>query len=177
MSWNEQPDHLIQHMPDRCQNCEFELEQVLPTGHTSRQVIELPAELKLETTEHQAYVKCCPQCQTSTRAAFPSEVPGWLQYGPKLRALAVYFSQVQLLAYARTCETLQELFGASLSEDSLIQMLEECYEQLAEPEEAIKKGLVAAEVVHNDETGLYVAGLRQWLHVMCTSYLTYYACR
>jgi transposase len=138
-------------------------------------VLELPAELKLETTEHRAYLKCCPQCQSLTPVPFPEEVPGWLQYGPKLRALAVYFSQVQLLPYARTCETLQELFGASLSEGSLFQILAECYEQLAAPEEAIKTGLVAADVAHNDETGLYVAGLRQWLHVMCTSYLTFYA--
>ena len=175
LSWNPQPDHLIQHLPDKCQNCQFELEQVATTGYQRRQVIDLPAELTLETTEHQAFVKDCPHCHSATLAPFPAEVAGWVQYGPKLRALAVYLSQVQLLPYARTCETLQELFGASVSEGSLYQMLSECYEQLATPEEAIKAGLVVAEVVHNDETGLYVEGLRQWLHVMCHRYLTFYA--
>lgn len=175
LCWNEQPEHFIQHLPDKCQTCQHDLAQVTPSGHQSRQVIDLPAELKLETTEHQAFVKSCPHCHTYTLASFPEEVPGWVQYGPKIRALAVYLSQVQLLPYARTCETLQELFGASLSEGSLSQMLEECYEQLAKPEEVIKEGLVQAEVAHNDETGLYVAGARQWLHVMCNRYLTFYA--
>lgn len=175
LSLNEHPDHVIEHLPDRCQHCQGELEQVPPTSYQRRQVIELPADLKLETTEHQAYVKCCPHCHTLTQASFPSEVPGRVQYGPKIRALAVYLSQVQLLPYARTCETLQELFGASLSEGSLSQILAECYEQLAEPEKVIKAGLIQAEVVHNDETGLYVAGSRQWLHVMCNHYLTFYA--
>ena len=125
LSWNDQPDHLIRHFPDKCQHCQSELGQVSPAGYQSRQVIELPTELKLETTEHQAFVKRCPRCHTFTKAPFPAEASHWLQYGPKIRALAVYLSQVQLLPYARTCETLQELFGASLSEGGLYQMLTE----------------------------------------------------
>jgi len=53
-------------------------------------------------------------------------------------------------------------------------MIGECYEQLAEPEAHIRQGLTEAEVAHNDETGLYVAGQRLWLHVMCTTSLTLY---
>ncbi len=57
-------------------------------------------------------------------------------------------------------------------------MLEECYDHLEEPEpvQLIRAGLVAAEaeLAHNDETGLYVQGHRQWLHVMSNSELTYY---
>jgi transposase len=175
LSWNEQPEHLIRHFPDKCQQCEFELGEVPSTGYQNRQVVELPTDLKLETTEHRAFIKSCPHCHTLTQATFPTEAKARLQYGSKVRALAVYLSQVQLLPYARTCETLQELFGASVSEGSLYQMLSECYEYLAEPEKVIKEGLVRSEVVHNDETGLYVEGLRQWLHVMCTSRLTFYA--
>ncbi len=71
---------------------------------------------------------------------------------------------------------INELFGLTLSQGSLTRMLEECYDQLEEPEpiQLIRAGLVEAEVVHNDESGLYVQSQRQWLHVMSNSELTYY---
>ena len=35
--------------------------------------------------------------------------------------------------------------------------------------------LSRAEVLHQDETGLYVAGQRHWMHVSATEHLTHYA--
>ena len=98
-----------------------------------------------------------------------------MQYGPHLRALAVYLNQVQLLPYARTCEVIHEVFGVELSQGSLLSMLQECYEGLAPSEQTIKQALVQAEIAHNDETGVYVLGRRQWLHVMSTPKVTFYA--
>lgn len=175
LSWNDQPNAIVEHHPAQCQHCHTDLAQVPPAAYQSRQVHDLPTELKLETVEHRATLKSCPNCHKTSQAIFPAEVPGWNQYGPRLRGLAVYFSQVQFLPYGRTCEIFDELFGAKLSEGSLYQMLSECYDHLAEAEQIIRQGLIQSEVVHNDETGLYVAGFRQWLHVMCTSDLTWYA--
>jgi transposase len=53
-------------------------------------------------------------------------------------------------------------------------MLSQCYERLEPVEQVIIQNLLDAPVSHNDETGLYVAGLRQWLHVMSTTYFTFY---
>jgi transposase len=175
LSWNDQPDKVVEHHPAQCQHCHSDLAQVTPSAYQSRQVLDLPSELKLQTVEHHATLKICPACRKTNQAAFPDEVKGWVQYGPTLRGVAVYFSQVQLLPYGRTCEVLNELFAATVSEGSLYQMLSECYDHLAEAEQTIRQGLLQAEVVHNDETGLYVEGFRRWLHVMCTGYLTFYA--
>ncbi len=67
---------------------------------------------------------------------------------------------------------LNELFALNLSQGTLTNMIEECYDHLEEPERVIRSGL---NLVHNDETGLYVQGVRQWLHVMSSNELTFYA--
>jgi transposase len=54
-------------------------------------------------------------------------------------------------------------------------LVERCAEQLAPVEQEIKAALSRAEVLHQDETGLYVAGKRHWMHVSATEQLTHYA--
>jgi transposase len=44
---------------------------------------------------------------------------------------------------------------------------------LATVERQIKEALKQAEVIHQDETGLDVAGKRHWMHVTCTPTLTH----
>jgi transposase len=175
LSWNDHPDHIRDHLPKQCSNCQTELMAVAVASWQSHQVLDLPLELKLTTTQHRAAIKACPACQKLNQAAWPKEARYYVQYGPQLRALAVYLSQVQLLPYERTCEVIGELFGLTLSQGSLTHMIEECYDYLEEPEKVIRAGLVQCEVAHNDETGLYVQGQRLWLHVMSCSYLTFYA--
>jgi transposase len=46
---------------------------------------------------------------------------------------------------------------------------------LAPVEQQIKAALSQAEGLHQDETGLYVAGKRHWMHVSATEHLTHYA--
>lgn len=175
LSWNEQPDQIVEHLPTQCSECHTELGEVAVASWQSHQVLDLPQDLKLTTLEHRTALKKCPHCHKVNQAHFPYEATHYLQYGPQLRAFAVYLSQVQLLPYERTCEVINELFRLKLSQGSLTRMIEECYDHLQEPEKVIRAGLVQAEVAHNDETGLYVQGQRRWLHVMSCSYLTFYA--
>jgi transposase len=174
LSWNETPDQIVDHLPNQCSECHTELAEVEVASWQSHQVLDLPLDLKLTTIEHRAGLKKCPHCHKVNQAPLPQEATYFLQYGPQLRALAVYLSQVQLLPYERTCEVINELFNLKLSQGSLTRMIEECYDHLQEPENVIRAGLVEARVAHNDETGLYVQGQRRWLHVMSCSYLTFY---
>jgi len=173
---SENPDAIIEHLPTCCEACQADLTRQEALPHFEpRQVFELPPQLKLQVTEHRTYSKKCPACQAVTRGKFPATVKNWVQYGPGFRALAVYLVTYQLLPYARVCELLNELYSESLSPGTLVNMIGECYEQLAEPEKFIKEALTQAKVLHCDETGLYVEGKRHWLHVASTPYLTHYA--
>lgn len=72
-----------------------------------------------------------------------------VQYGPGLKALAVYLNQGQLLPMERTVEILADVFGGeSFSEGTLDSAVEECFEGLAGVECRIKTGLEQADVVH-----------------------------
>ncbi len=68
------------------------------------------------------------------KASFPEEVQQPLQYGPRLKAIAVYLGQYQLLPYERTSELFADLFGHQLSQATLVNTNQACYEIL-EPQE------------------------------------------
>jgi transposase len=174
LQWQACPDEVVVHAVTKCATCQQDLCVVPALQIERRQVIDVPTP-RLWVAEHQAEQKQCPACQQITVAAFPAEVAAPLQYGPRLGAIAVYLVQQQLLPWARACEILADLLGAPLSQGTLASLLERCVQTLQQVEEQIKQALTTVEVLHQDETGLYVDGQRQWLHVSCTEQLTHYA--
>ncbi len=130
--------------------------------------------MKLEVIEHQVEVKCCGQCQTVSRASFPPDVNSLVQYGGSLKGVMVYLMNAQLLPSDRTKEVLSEVFGCEVSEGTLYNAREKCFEQLAPVEQQIKAALELSAVMHCDETGLRVNSKLWWLHVASTAQLTYY---
>jgi len=168
------PDEVIVHSVDRCEQCQADLRQVPPLMLERRQVVDVPP-ARLVVQEHHSEQKQCPQCQQITVAAFPPEVRAPVQYGPRIAAMAVYLVQQQLLPLARACEVMEDVLAVSMSEGTLCDLIGRCASHLAEVEQHIKEALIASLVIHQDETGLYVAGQRQWLHVTCTPRLTHYA--
>jgi transposase len=145
--------------------------------------------LRLVVTEHQiAHVRCA-ECGTTTRGEVPAAVRAPVQYGPRLRALAVYLVQQQFLPYARTREVLAEVFGAPLSVGTLVRLVRQGADRLGTVEGQITRRLRRAAVLHHDETGLHVVGAGtaaappvgspsagphlQWAHVTSTPQLTH----
>ena len=102
------------------------------------------------------------------------EVAHPVQYGPRLKATAVYLNQYQLLPFQRTEEIFYDLFGHVLSEGTLVNANAECFEKLQEVDEIIKEGIRRSDVARFDETGVRVEAQTQWLHSASTSELTSY---
>jgi len=138
-----------------------------------RQVFDLPS-LRLEVTEHQAEIKCCPSSGLLVKASFPSGVEAPVQYGPHFRGFTLYFFNQQLLPFDRLRQTCLDLFGQPLSLGTLTQTNERAYFTLEPVESAIQRGLIKAPAVNLDESGVRIAGRLHWLHVACTSQLTCY---
>ena len=172
----ENPDQVLTHLPTQCHHCAADLTHLSPDeSYQPRQVLELPTPYRLEVIEHRAYSRKCLECDSLTAATFPPGVNNWVQYGPGVKALATYLITYQLLPYSRASELLNELYTAQISPGTLAVWVAQSYDQLASTEASIKTALKAASVLHCDETGLYVQGKRQWLHVASTTKLTYYA--
>lgn len=168
------PDHIVPHSAVACQSCGQDLrrEVGVPDGER-RQVFDVPR-LTLAVTEHQRLVKTCPRCGTRTGGKFPVGVTPGVQYGPQLKSLVVYLVDYHLLPWQRTCELLGDVLGQPIAEGTLAAAITDCAQGLMESEEQIKQALTRAPVAHFDETGLYVAGRREWVHVASTALLTHY---
>ena len=100
----------------------------------------------------------CPVCQTVTTGEFPPEVSQLVQYGPRMKAVAVYLQTYQLLSYERTAEAMEDLFGVCPSEGTLATAQQTAYTKLEEVEQAIRGALRKVDVGHVDESGVRVAG-------------------
>ncbi len=171
----EQPDRVVQHSPIQCQGCGTSLENVASRRCERRQVFDLPP-LKLEVTEHQAEVKQCPNCRQINKGEFPPEVTTSVQYGERIKALAVYLIAYQLLPYERASEFFEDLFASTICEGTLQAAVQVCSNHLESVEVTIKECLRQASVVNCDETGMYINSKCHWLHVVSTEKLTHYAC-
>lgn len=170
----ESPDYTVIHTVSECSSCGRSLERVATTDHERRQVFDLPP-VKVEVTEHRAERKTCPRCSSLNRASFPEGVAQPVQYGPRLKAAAVYMNQYQLLPYERATDAFSVLFGCDVSEGTLVNWNRAASELLKPVEGEIKRLLAGSPVANFDETGMRVEGRGAWLHVASTDKLTHYA--
>jgi transposase len=174
LPFSSQPDFQEVHALSDCSSCGCSLEQTPVDSYQKRQVWDLPP-LSLRITEHQAEQKICPCCQQPQTASFPAHVEQRIQYGSGVQAFLVYLHQTQLIPYARTVEVMRDLFGHTISEGTLSNMIRRAAEKLDPLVEDIRKTILSSPVIHADETGMDVLPKRQWVHVYSTAEETYYA--
>jgi transposase len=173
LEWRTEVEQVVEHPVKQCEGCGASLEDEPVERWWLRQVHDIPA-IELEVTEHRVEVKSCPHCGQENEGTFPAEATNVVQYGPRLKGVMVYLMEGQLLPSERTCELLREVLGVAVSEGTLYTTRAQCFQQLEPITREIQAAIIASEVVHVDETGMRVNGKLWWLHVACTSGLTYY---
>ncbi|HSG43803.1 MAG TPA: IS66 family transposase [Anaerolineales bacterium] len=168
------PKHVQVHLVGQCHRCRSNLEHIPARGHERRQVFDLPP-VQVEVTEHRAEIKDCPYCGQMNKAAFPSGVSQPVQYGPRLKAQMVYFSQYHFVSLERVTEIFSDLYNQPVSEGTIVEACLKTAEQVVAVNQDVKQHLSEEEIVtHHDETGARVEGKLHWLHSTGTERLTYY---
>jgi hypothetical protein len=133
-------------------------------------VFELP-QPRMMVTEHQIVAVACG-CGQVTSAAAPAGVSGRVQYGPTVKAAAVYARGAQFLPYARAARLLGDLTGAHVSTGFVHSVFLDAAARLAPFTDRLRDLLRAVPVLHADETPARVAGRWGYVHVACTDTLT-----
>jgi transposase len=168
------PDAVADHFPLRCDGCGADLDPLTAHDHVARQVFDLPEPQPLVVTEHRAHACRCG-CGKVTTARFPQGVRAPVQYGERVRGIAIYLNGEQLVPEDRVAQTMTDLFGVSISAPTVANVVARKADALAGfMDTTVLREALAAPVRHMDETGLRVNKDLLWLHVVCTSTLTHY---
>lgn len=172
LTWST-PDEIVEHPPaPTCDACNAPLPGA--TISLARQVVDLPP-IRHRVTEHRVLEAHC-SCGKVCTGSFPEHVRAPLQYGPQIRALAVYLTQHHMLPIHRTAELISDLFEVSFSERSVENACIQAASVLQSTVDKIAAALRNALVAHADETGIRIKKALHWLHAVVTPTLSWMGC-
>ena len=169
-----EPDATVDHFPEACAHCASALTEAMATGHSARQVFDLPEPRPLIVMEHRAHRCRCGKCGAQTRGSFPADVTAPVQYGRRIMATAAYLRQYHLLPEDRLAELMGDLFGVKLVPATIARMSRGCARRFQRFVDMVCERVKTARVKHMDETGFRIGGKLQWLHIASTALLTFY---
>ena len=167
----QQIDRREVHQQPACPDCGGAL---VRTGRTRTRVIEdIPADLKVETTEHTIHRDWCPSCQKQVEPKVPDALPH-CTFGNRIVTLAAWLHY----GLGTTLSQIVAVFGQhlrlTLSAGGLMQMWHRLAGVLGPWYEQIHRHCLDAGVLHADETGWRVDGKTWWLWCFATTDATFY---
>ena len=115
--------------------------------HLSVQVAQLSAQV-IELQGRLGKIRCA--CGQRHGSQFPSDIKQAVQYSPNIQALGVYLTQGQMLPYARTRELIEQLYGLTVSQATLVGWVQQAKEALQASADRIAQGLRQASVAQAD---------------------------
>lgn len=148
---------------DSCSGCGESLGGIESSKHERRTRIDIIFE---KVVEHfVAEIKQCPSCKETTKAEFPKEIHGKLQYGNGLKAFAIHLIISQMVALSRVKNMVAAMIGKRLSEATLLSFVLRLHLALENWEQQAKETLLAQPTMHVDETSMKVNRKKHWIHV------------
>jgi transposase len=171
------PDHVTDAYPDSCGGCGQALDARLHAlvGYLALQQVEVPLMTAAVTEFRLHRVRCgCGQVTQAGRPAGLADAP--VSYGPNVQAMAVYLLVFHAVPVGRVCQLIADLTGARPSPGFVHGMIARAAALLADFEKCVKAMLVAAHVVHFDETTLRCGakGAKTYVWTATTALYTLY---
>jgi transposase len=165
---SEHADRIVDHHPDECPCCRATLSSDLSAEAVSEHdKIDLPA-IKPLIERHRRLAVRCPSCGTLVVAAAP-EAAKVTPFGPRVHAVATYLKTFQALSYERLQGALADLFGLTISQGGLMNMLRRAQGAFGAERDKAVAALRQAKVIASDETGVRIEGSNAYHWVFCCS--------
>lgn len=155
------PDRIADATLDACPHCAaaFALDQQTPQQVYDR--IELPP-IKPDVTRVRLFGGRCACCGERATAAAPAGLEPGSPFGLSIAALVVYLHYAQAIGLERLAALMGEVFGLSISEGAISNILARASTPLAAAAEAIRAVVVASPVICSDETSVRVGSKTWW---------------
>jgi transposase len=123
--------------------------------------IDIPP-IRPVTTRIELFRATCPCCKARVTASAPADMPEGTPFGPGIVSIIAYLHGCQMVGYKRLTEVCQGLFGLTISQGAIANMLARVGRTIAEPAERIAAEVRASEAIASDETSARVKGKTWW---------------
>ncbi len=153
-----------------CEICGEDLTDIPCSHYERRTKIDIVFEKVIDHID--AEVKQCPNCDSTIKGSFPSDVHGPLQYGAGLKAYIINLVVCQMVSLNRVQKLIKSMIGIVISEASMLKYILRLHQALEQWEELAVKELLDVPAINVDETSLQVDKKKQWIHVYSAGDIT-----
>jgi transposase len=170
------PDRVVDAWLDACPRCAaaFPEDRQAPVHVYDR--IEIPP-IKPDVTRVRLFGGRCACCDKRAVASAPTGLEPGSPFGKSIEALVIYLHYAQSIGLERLRLVLGEIFGLSVSEGALCNILARASTPLSIAANAIAAQVTEAEVIASDETSVRVMKKTQWEWVFVAAFAVLHVIR
>ena len=155
------PDREIERKLTACPNCAAAFPEASQTPQQVYDRIELPP-VRPDVTRVRLFGGRCACCGERATADAPAGLEPGSPFGQSIAAMVVYLHYAHAIGMERLALLMDEVFGLSISEGAISNILARSREPLLDAAAAIEKVVLASSVVCSDETSVRVKGKNWW---------------
>jgi len=169
----EHPDRVIVAMLPACPHCDHPLGPADQPDIHAYDHIDLPP-LRPIVTRINRHHGMCPCCRKHVGAPAPEGFAPGSPFGPGLCAIIIHLHVTQAIGFQRLAQLMAELFGVTISEGAIANILARAQAPLLASAAPIAVAVRASAVVGSDETSARVGGKTWWQWVLLSSTAVYH---
>jgi len=170
---SENPDRVMEVRAETCPHCAHALSAADQPAFHAYDHIDLPP-IKPVVTRIHRHRGTCPCCRRGFSAPVPHGMAPGSPFGPGLEALVLHLHVTQAIGFERLVRLMDEVFGLTISEGAIANLLARAEAPMIFPAEKIAETVRRAKVVASDETSARVKGKTWWQWVLLSSTAVYH---
>jgi len=167
------PDTVVGSFAATCPHCAHKLSAADQPAFHAYDHVELPPIQPMVTRIHR-HRGICPCCRRAFSAPPPAGMAPGSPFGPGLCALILHLHVTQAIGFERLVRLLDEVFGVTISEGTIANLLARAEAPMIAAAETIAEQIRASPVVASDETSARVKGKTWWQWVLLSSTAIYH---